>query len=104
MRLTLECEYGAAPIYRPVEVLLEMLESADSYATGGADGFGLEEPADLAVYRRTCLGPEWTRQDLLTEILDIACSSTEWFDACWGSRSPSHVPSHPLDELVNVLS
>jgi hypothetical protein len=92
-RVTLECEYGAAPIHQPVEILLELLASTDAHATGGADGFGLEEPADLAVYRSTSLGPEWASPDLLTEILDIARSSMEWFDACWRLRAPSQVPS-----------
>ncbi|KQU80520.1 MULTISPECIES: CesT family type III secretion system chaperone [unclassified Rhizobacter] len=104
VRLTLECKYGAAPIVQPVDVLLGLLASNDSHATRGADGFSLEEPADLAVYRSTCLGPDWTSQDLLTEILDIARSSTEWFDAWWGSRSPTQVPSHPVDELADVLN
>lgn len=104
VRLTLECEYGAAPIDQPVEVLLGLLASTDSHATGGADGFSLEGPADLVVYRSTNLGPDWTSQGLLTEILDIASSSAEWFDACWRRRDPSQVPSHPVDELVNVLN
>ncbi|SHN22004.1 CesT family type III secretion system chaperone [Rhizobacter sp. OV335] len=104
VRLTLECEYGAAPIVQPVEILLKLLESTDSHATGGADGFSLEGPADLVVYRSTCLGPDWTSQDLLTEILDIGRSSTEWFEACWRSQNPSQVPSHPVDELVDVLN
>lgn len=103
-RLTLECEYGAAPIEDSVEALLGLLESTDAHATGGADGFGLESPADLAVYRSTCLGPDWTSRELLDEILDIARNSTEWFDTCWGSRNPSHVPTRAVNESVNVLN
>lgn len=95
-RVTLECEYGAAPIDQPVEVLLVLLEATDSHATGGADGFGLEEPADLAVYRSTCVGPEWASQDLLTEILDIGRGATKWVNACSRRRGPSPVPSRPL--------
>jgi len=95
-RVTLECDYGAAPIHQPVEPLLELLASTDAQATGGADGFGLEEPADLAVYRSTSLGPRWASRELLADVLDIARSSVEWFDACWGSRAPSQVPSHSV--------
>ncbi|SHN21987.1 CesT family type III secretion system chaperone [Rhizobacter sp. OV335] len=103
-RITLECEYGAAPIDQPVEVLLGLLASTDSHATGGADGFGLEGPADLVVYRSTCIGPDWASRGLLTEILDIARSSTEWFDACWGSRTASQLQACAVDGLVDVFN
>jgi hypothetical protein len=103
-RLTLECDYGAAPIDEPVDVLLGLLESTDAHATGGADGFGLEEPADLVMYRRAYLGRDWMSEELLAEILDIARSSTEWFDACWGTRNSALLPPQQSDELVNVLN
>jgi len=103
-RLTLECDYGAAPVKQPVEILLGLLESTDAHATGGTDGFGLEEPADSVVYRRACLGMDWMSKELPTEILDIAWSSTEWFDACWGTRNSALLPPEPADELVNVLN
>jgi hypothetical protein len=101
-RIILECEYGAAPIHRPVGILLGLLESTDAHATGGADGFALEEPVDLVVCRRTFIGPDWTSQKVLIEIVDVVREAMRWFDACWRRRNPSELLPQLADEFANV--
>ncbi|NKI93334.1 CesT family type III secretion system chaperone [Rhizobacter sp. SG703] len=103
-RLTLECEYGAAPVKEPMEILMGLLKATDADATGGADGFGLAEPADLVMFRRTIIGPVWTSEQLLDGIVEIGRNATQWFEACWGQPNRARNLSWPIDEFVDVLN